>query len=197
MTFLAPLFLAGLLGLAIPIIVHLTNRPKSNAYPFPSLMFLQRIPFRTMRRQRIRHWWLLAMRAAVLVLVAAGFARPRLEGLGAGGADDRATIVLLGDRAVSLGEATADKTTLLAALDGAGPGFGATRYAAGIQAARDILEQSELPRREVGVISDLPRAGWRPDEGVRLPAGTAVETGDLAGQEGANGAGAGPLPGRG
>src|SRR3989337_3951794 len=86
MTFLAPLVLAGLLGLAIPIIVHLTNRPKSNAYPFPSLMFLQRIPFRTMRRQRIRHWWLLAMRAAVLVLVAAAFARPLWERLGAGAA---------------------------------------------------------------------------------------------------------------
>jgi len=236
MTFLAPLFLAGLLGLAIPIIVHLTNRPKSNAYPFPSLMFLQRIPFRTMRRQRIRHWWLLAMRAAVLVLVAAAFARPLWERLGAGaagvqgrelvilldasysmryadhweravsaarrvvngvGADDRATIVLLGDRAVSLGEATADKATLLAALDRARPGFGATRYAAGIQAARDILERSELPRREVVVISDLQRAGWRPDEGVRLPAGTAVETVNLAEQEAANVAVTGLLAERG
>src|SRR3989304_4942283 len=170
MTFLAPLFLAGLLGLAIPIIVHLTNRPKSNAYPFPSLMFLQRIPFRTMRRQRIRHWWLLAMRAAVLVLVAAAFARPPWGRVGAGGggvrgrgvvirlaasysmryadhggravsaarrvvngvgADDRATIVLLGDRAVSLGEATADKATLLAAPGRARPRFGGPRAAGG------------------------------------------------------------------
>src|SRR3970282_2895963 len=86
MTFLAPLFLAGLLGLAIPIIVHLTNRPKSAAYPFPSVMFLHKVPFRTMRRQRIRHWWLLAMRAAVVVLVAAAFARPLLERLGGAGA---------------------------------------------------------------------------------------------------------------
>ncbi len=225
MSFLAPLFLAGLAGLAIPIIVHLTNRPKSQPYPFPSLLFLQRVPFRTLRRQRIRHWWLLAMRAAVVVLVAAAFARPLLERLGAGaagaqgrelvilldasysmqygdhweravaaarrvvngvGAGDRAAIVLLGDRATSLGQATADQATLLAALDGARPGFGATRYSAGIQVARDILERSDLPRWELIVISDFQRAGWRPDEGVRLPAGTSVETVNLAEQEATN-----------
>jgi len=225
MTFLAPLFLAGLLGLAIPIIVHLTSRPKSDPYRFPSLMFLQRIPFRTMRRQRIRHWWLLLMRAAVVVLAAAAFARPLLERLGAEaagaggrelvilldasysmrygdhweralgaarrvvngvGADDRVTIVLLGDRPVSLGEATGDRATLVAALDRAAPGFGATRYSAGIQLARDILEQSDLPRRELVVISDFQRAGWRPDESVRLPVGTAVETVNLAEPEAAN-----------
>ena len=225
MSFLAPLFLAGLAALAVPIIVHLTNRPKSDPYPFPSLMFVQRVPFRTMRRQRIRHWWLLAMRAAVVALMAAAFARPLLERLGAAaaggqgrelvilldasysmrygdhweraveavrravrgmGADDRATILLMGDRAVSLGEATGDQATLLAALDGVEPGFGATRYSAGIQAARDILERSDLPRREVVVISDFQRAGWRPDDGLRLPDGTTVETVMLAEQEAAN-----------
>ncbi|MBI2401835.1 MAG: BatA domain-containing protein [Gemmatimonadetes bacterium] len=225
MTFLAPLFLAGLAALAVPIIVHLTNRPKSDAYPFPSLMFLQRVPFRTMRRQRIRHWWLLAMRAAVLVLVAAAFARPLLERLGgvggsaAGrevvllldasysmrfgdhwqraqaaarrvvnglGADDRATIVLVGDRAVSLGQATADKAALLAAVEQATPGFGTTRYAGGIQAARDILEPSSLPRREVVVISDFQRTGWHPDDDVRLPEGTAVDIVNLVEPDAAN-----------
>ena len=65
MTFLAPLFLAGLLGVAIPIVVHLTHRPRREAYAFPSLMFLARIPFRSVKRQRVRHWWLLALRMAV------------------------------------------------------------------------------------------------------------------------------------
>ncbi len=220
MSFLAPVFLAGLAAIAIPVIVHLTNRPKSEAYSFPSLMFLHRAPFRTVRRQRIRHWWLLALRAAVIVLLAGAFARPLLERLGGSagafaagrevvmlldnsysmragdrwqralsaaqrvvgglGSDDRATVVLFGDRAISLGQATGDHATLLAELAGAGPGFGATRYAAGLQLAREILEQSDLPRRQVVLVSDFQRAGWRPGEGIRLPTGAAVEAVDLS-----------------
>lgn len=220
MSFLAPLFLAGLAAIAVPIIVHLTNRPKSEAYPFPSLMFLQQVPFRSVRRQRIRHWWLLAIRTAVIGLVAAAFARPLLERWGGAagaftprqevvilldnsysmrygdrwqravsaarravdglGPEDRATIVLLGDGAISLGQATGDHAFLLAALANAAPGFGATRYAAGLQVARDILEQSNLPRRQMVLISDFQRAGWRPDEGVRLPVGTLIEPVNLS-----------------
>ena len=171
MTFLAPLFLAGLAALAVPVIVHLTNRPKREAMPFPSLMFLQQVPFRSVRRQRIRHWWLLAIRTAVVVLLAAAFARPLLERWGgtagaltagqevvilldnsysmrygdrwqralsaargvvtALGPEDRATIVLFGDRAESRGQATGDHATLLAAHASAPPGYGTTRYAAG------------------------------------------------------------------
>jgi hypothetical protein len=99
-TFLAPLFLAGLAALAIPIIVHLTNRPRREAYAFPSLMFLARIPFRSVKRQRLRHWWLLALRIAVVALIVSAFARPLLNRLGAGGAAfalGRQTVVLLDD----------------------------------------------------------------------------------------------------
>ena len=37
LSFLAPLFFAGLAALAIPIIVHLTHRQKANVVPFPSV----------------------------------------------------------------------------------------------------------------------------------------------------------------
>ena len=45
MSFLAPLFLVGLLGLAIPVLIHLTRHERGKPIQFPSLMFLERIPF--------------------------------------------------------------------------------------------------------------------------------------------------------
>ncbi len=56
MSFLTPLFLVGLAGLAIPVILHLIQRERKNVVQFPSLMFLRRIPYQSVRRRRIRHW---------------------------------------------------------------------------------------------------------------------------------------------
>ena len=105
LTFLAPLFLLGLLAVAVPIIVHLVNRERKNAIAFPSLMFLRRVPFRSVRRQRIRHWLLFALRCLALILLAAAFARPFLdrdENNVAGGTGPREVVVLL-DRSYSMG----------------------------------------------------------------------------------------------
>ena len=76
MSFLAPLFLVGLSAIAIPILIHLIQRERKRVIQFPSLMFLQRIPYQSVRRRRIRHWLLLAMRAAALALLVLAFARP-------------------------------------------------------------------------------------------------------------------------
>ncbi|HSG81857.1 MAG TPA: BatA domain-containing protein [Gemmatimonadota bacterium] len=78
-SFLAPLFLLGLAAIAIPVFIHLTHRERKEAVPFPSLMFVRKIPYRTVRRQRIRHWLLFLMRVAAVVLVVAAFARPWLD----------------------------------------------------------------------------------------------------------------------
>ena len=51
---LAPLFLLGLGTLLVPVIVHLIHKHKREAVPFPSLMFIQRIPFKDVRRQQLR-----------------------------------------------------------------------------------------------------------------------------------------------
>ena len=64
MTFLAPLFLVGLAGLAIPVILHLIQKERKNVVQFPSLMFLRRIPYQSVQRRRIRHWFLLFLRLA-------------------------------------------------------------------------------------------------------------------------------------
>ncbi|PYQ42609.1 MAG: hypothetical protein DMF77_12420, partial [Acidobacteria bacterium] len=105
--FLTPAFLAGLALLAIPVLVHLTNRPRSETVPFPSLMFLQRIPYRSVRRQSLRHWLLFAMRCLAFVLLALAFARPFFGGRGRAAtvlAGAKVRVVLL-DRSYSMGYA--------------------------------------------------------------------------------------------
>jgi hypothetical protein len=104
MSFLAPLFLVGLAGLAIPVILHLIQKERKNVVMFPSLMFLRRIPYQSVQRRRIRHWFLLLLRLAALALIVLAFARPFLRrteiAVGASGA--REVVVLL-DRSYSMG----------------------------------------------------------------------------------------------
>ena len=68
MTFLAPLLLLGLAALGIPVLVHLIHRERDQLIQFPSLMFLERIPYRSMRRQKIRNWPLFLLRCVALIL---------------------------------------------------------------------------------------------------------------------------------
>src|SRR5256885_16503036 len=79
MAFLTPAFLIGLSAIAIPILVHLIQREKKRVIEFPSLMFVRRIPYQSVRRRRIRHWGLLLLRAAAIALIVAAFARPFLR----------------------------------------------------------------------------------------------------------------------
>ena len=79
MSFLAPLFLLASAAIAVPIFVHLIQRERKRVVQFPSLMFVQKIPYQSVRRRRIRHWALLAMRCAALLLIALAFARPFLK----------------------------------------------------------------------------------------------------------------------
>ena len=59
MSFLAPLFFVALAGLAIPVLLHLTQKEKKEVVYFPSLMFVRKIPYQASRRRRIQHWFLL------------------------------------------------------------------------------------------------------------------------------------------
>src|SRR5436189_6192119 len=78
MAFLTPAFLLGLGALAIPVLIHLIQRERKRVVQFPSLMFVRRIPYQSVRRRRIRHWALLLLRAAAIALLVAAFARPFL-----------------------------------------------------------------------------------------------------------------------
>jgi len=104
LTFLVPLFLLGLGGIAVPIVVHLTRRQRRNVVHFPSLMFLQKIPYQEQRRRRVQHWFLLSLRALALALLVFAFSRPFLDQseLGLGGSSGPREIVVLVDQSYSM-----------------------------------------------------------------------------------------------
>ena len=105
MSFLTPLFLLGLAALAIPVLIHLTQRERKTVVEFPSLMFLRKIPVRVgaaPAHSQLGCCWRCAL--AALALIVAAFARPFLRGseLAASGGGAREVVVLL-DRSYSMG----------------------------------------------------------------------------------------------
>src|SRR4028119_632614 len=54
MGFLTPWFLGGLALLAVPPLIHLTRRDRATPIPFPSLMFVRRVPQPTTAKRRLR-----------------------------------------------------------------------------------------------------------------------------------------------
>ena len=105
MSFLTPFFLVGLAAIAVPVLVHLIQRERKRVIEFPSLMFVRRIPYQSVRRRRIRHWALLMLRAAAVALIVAAFARPFLPKSAVanavtGGARE---VVILLDQSASMG----------------------------------------------------------------------------------------------
>jgi hypothetical protein len=78
MAFLAPFTLLGLSLVALPLLIHLLVRRRGRALDFPSLKFLRETPSFKLRLQRIRQPLLLLLRAAALVLLVMGVARPLL-----------------------------------------------------------------------------------------------------------------------
>jgi hypothetical protein len=131
LSFLAPIFLGALAVLAVPVLVHLIQRERRDAIAFPSLMFLSQVPYRSVRRRRIRNWFLFLLRAATLVLLAAAFARPLLDRditPGTAGESARELVILL-DRSWSMGYADRWSRAVAAAraaIDGVGANDRAT-----------------------------------------------------------------------
>jgi hypothetical protein len=213
MSFLAPLFLAGLAALAVPVLIHLIQRERKNVVPFPSLMFVRRIPYSSIRRRRIHNWTLLLLRLAALALIVAAFARPFFRSTAlaaaAGGARD---IVVLLDRSYSMGHGdqwerakraaaaavssmtsgdraalvlfaaaaeiavspTNDRARLESEITATTVSAAGTRLGPALKLAGSLLSASNLPRREVVIVSDFQRSAWSPGDGLRLPAGTTV-----------------------
>ena len=102
MSFLNPLFLLGFAAIAVPVVVHLVRRTRAQRVEFPSLMFVRRIPQRTIRRRRMQNWLLFALRCLAFMLLVFAFVRPYF---GAGQADanrgQRANVILF-DNSFSL-----------------------------------------------------------------------------------------------
>jgi Mg-chelatase subunit ChlD len=102
MGFLVPALLAGLAALGIPLLLHLRQRDRQRPMPFPSLMFLRRVPIRTDRRRRITDLPLLLLRALAVALLVLAFARPYLRSALPGEGATAGLTVLVVDRSQSM-----------------------------------------------------------------------------------------------
>jgi hypothetical protein len=165
--FLAPVFLAGLAALAIPVLIHLSNRPKKETIAFPSLMFLERVEYQSDNRRWLRNLVLFTLRSLALILVAAAFARPFLDradaGLTApeGGREvvvllDRSGSMAVGDRMERAREAVAgvagglrrgDRATVIAFSGDAAAANRATDQPAVLRSAADTVRPGAGPTR--------------------------------------------------
>lgn len=105
MNLLAPAFLAGFIAIAIPVVIHMIHRERRETLVFPSLMFLRKIPYKSVRRQKLRHILLLAVRCLAIATIVAAFARPFVQrNLAAPvSANDGREVVILLDRSYSMG----------------------------------------------------------------------------------------------
>lgn len=220
MGFLAPAFAAGLAALAIPVLIHLIHRERKSVVEFPSLMFLYKISYQSVRRQKLRHLLLLALRCLALLLLVAAFTRPFVkrsvpagpviagarerivlldQSYSMGYADhwrravaaahaavrdlaagDRATVVLFARDAQAVTEPTADRARLDRAIDDARLTSDGTRYGPAFKLAAQIFSGSNLPRREVVLITDFQKVGWAQHDDVELPEGTVITPVDVS-----------------
>jgi hypothetical protein len=88
MGFVTPALLAGTALIAVPIVLHLIMRREAQQLKFPALRFVQQRRNLNQHRLRLRHLLLLALRCAIIALLAFALARPSLRGSGAVNKDD-------------------------------------------------------------------------------------------------------------
>lgn len=110
MTFLNPLFLLGLAGTAIPVLIHLLNLRTARRVDFSTLEFLRRVEKKNLRRVRVRQWLLLALRMLIIASVALAMSRPALENVGGATSRGAASAAIILDSSASMGARVSSET---------------------------------------------------------------------------------------
>lgn len=77
--FWTPALLAGAALAILPWLIHRIRRPERDTVEFGSLMFIPERRQEIIERRRVQHPWLMAIRIALLLLLALAFARPYLH----------------------------------------------------------------------------------------------------------------------
>jgi hypothetical protein len=95
MGFLTPALLAGAALIAVPIVLHLVMRRQPRKLEFPALQFVRQRQQANRRRINLRHWFLLALRCALVAGLAIALARPTLKGSGLRGKEGAPLAVAL------------------------------------------------------------------------------------------------------
>ena len=77
--FLSPLFLAGALAAAVPVLLHLLKREPETRLRFSAVKLIRGAPVEHSQKRHLRDLLLLALRVAAVLLLALAFARPFLR----------------------------------------------------------------------------------------------------------------------
>src|SRR5208283_2792078 len=101
MGFLAPWFLAGAAMAGLPFYLHLLRQYRATPRPFSSLMFFERRVQSSVKHRRLKYLLLLALRIALLLLLAIAFANPFVNRTAVIAAGKRLTVIAV-DRSFSM-----------------------------------------------------------------------------------------------
>ena len=177
----APWFLAGLVGLGLPVYLHLLKRQKNPPRPVPSLMFWESRTQASTRHRRLNYLLLLSLRLALLFLLIFAFANPFINRSAAALASNRLVLIVV-DNSFSMraGTRLADaKTSAMNVLSGIGgvraqvASFGSQLHiltqAIEDQGALRAAVQSIEPGDGHGTFGELARAIRGIAESARTP----------------------------
>src|SRR2546423_12642710 len=87
--------LAGLAGLAVPVLIHLLLKRKKQRLRFSTLRFFQRHDEHSSQRRKLRNLLLLAVRLLLLAVPVLSLARPHLPDNNSPGITQKTRLVLL------------------------------------------------------------------------------------------------------
>ena len=104
MTFLQPLYLAGLVLMSVPVIIHLWYRRRMKKIPFSTLAFLKHAEARRLGWLRFRELLVLATRCLFVGLLFISLAGPQLD-KGFLTPNRRASVIVILDNSASMGYA--------------------------------------------------------------------------------------------
>ena len=177
----SPWFLAGLVGVGLPLYLHLLKRQKNPPKPMPSLMFWEHRTQASTRHRRLHYLLLLSLRLALLVLLILAFANPFIDRSAAAMASNRLVLLVI-DNSFSMraGNRLADaKDAAMSVLAGKGSAkaqiaaYGSQlrlmSQAIEDQAALRAAVQSIQPGDGHGNFGELARAIRSTAESARTP----------------------------
>ena len=102
MGFFTPWFLAGAVAVGLPVWLHLLRKHKTTPLPFSSLMFFARRIQSSIKHRRLRYLVLLALRMALVLLIALAFAHPYVRRAAAPASRTGEVTVLAIDNSLSM-----------------------------------------------------------------------------------------------
>jgi hypothetical protein len=168
---LHPAAIAGLLAIALPVVVHLLRRERARRVIVPSLRFVRASERSAVRLRTPSDPWLLLLRIAIVACAALAAGRPFLLTDARRAAwSDRVARAVIVDTSASMGEGI-DAAEITAAADGASPSMtiGTTDLRRGIARAVSWLAGAPPARREIVVLSDFQRGSISPADLAAVP----------------------------